>query len=101
MTVQDLLSTPAEFDHELTVKSIGPAFVLVLEQEAPIRLETMATTDSEFAVLCAWAHGNSKARDLLDVYFEGGHCFELAARESKHADRLSIGRPLTTLRVSP
>jgi hypothetical protein len=37
LTPDDILNTPAEFDHLTEVRSIGPVAVIVLEREAPLR----------------------------------------------------------------
>jgi hypothetical protein len=50
-TVANVLSARAEFDHECIVRSIGPAIVLVLERDAPMRMEAVASTEQEVNVL--------------------------------------------------
>jgi hypothetical protein len=51
MYLDDVLETQAEFDHEMPVRTIAPAIVLVLEREAPMRMETLASTEGEMAAL--------------------------------------------------
>ena len=71
VTVADVLAAPAAFDHEHVVRSIGPAVVLVLEKEAPARMEMLASTASEFAALREWTASHPRVRDVLDVLVAG------------------------------
>jgi hypothetical protein len=106
LKVQDVLSAPAEFAHARQVRAIAPAIVLVLELEAPLRAEFIASSESEFAALVAEIGCNPSWRELLNVYFsakateEGTQDPSLWEREDAHHDRLRAGRSLSTLRVS-
>jgi hypothetical protein len=106
LTVKDVLETRAEYDHELPVRSIGPALVLVLEREAPLRMETLASTDNEFDVLREECYSNPRWKALLDLYFEirtdeeGVEHSDLWRREDDHADRLEAGQKLSSVRVT-
>lgn len=106
LTVEDVVSASAEYDHVHEVRAVGPALVLVLEREAPMRLETLSSTESEFNALREECSSNRRWQALLDVYFavkadeEGiGHT-DLWLREEDHASRLQAGQRLSTLRVT-
>jgi hypothetical protein len=105
-TVKDVLETRAEYDHELPVRSIGPALVLVLEREAPLRMETLASTDNEFDALREECYSNPRWKALLDLYFEirtdeeGIEHSDLWRREDDHADRLEAGLKISSVRVA-
>jgi hypothetical protein len=101
LTPEDVLSTPAEFDHSTEIRSMAPAIVLVLEREAPIRLELLASTEAEHAALREECRSNPRWAEVLDGYFaakddEDDFAFQ---REDRHAQRLDAGTPLSTLRV--
>lgn len=106
MTVADVLSAPAEFDHEYTVRSVGPCAILVLELEAPMRAEYVASTDSEFDALVAWAREHDLTRHVLDAFYaaksieEGTEAPLGWSRESAHARRLSSGQRIATTRAA-
>jgi hypothetical protein len=106
LTVEDILSAPAEYDHTLEVRSIAPAIVLVLEQEAPMRLEAVASTRAEFEALLAWCSNTPQVREILDLFYavkaeeEGTELSNCWRREDEHAERLESGQRLLTLRVT-
>src|SRR5437867_3049128 len=102
LTPQDVLSAPAEFDHELEVRSVAPAIVIVLEREAPLRLELLASTEAEHAALREECRSNPRWAAMLDSFFaskadEADEDFRL---EDRHVKRLDSGQRLSTLRVS-
>lgn len=100
LTVEDVLSAPAEFDHSLEVRSVGPAIVLTLEREAPLRIDTLVSTESEFAALREWLASNDRARHVLASFFEakededGGRLGHRRADE--HSERLKRARKITS-----
>jgi hypothetical protein len=47
LTVDDVLAEPCEYDHSIELRSIGPAIVLVLERDGPMRMETLISTEAE------------------------------------------------------
>ncbi|SRR6266496_1931553 len=98
LTVKEILTAPVEYDHELSVRSIGPALVLVLEKEAPFRLEVLASTEAEHDALREEIRSNEVWGELLDVYFETAD--ERRFREDEHAVRLDNGRRISNLRVT-
>lgn len=105
LSVSDVLNAPAEYDHELIVRAIGPAAVLILEREAPMRLECMASTEAEFEALREWC-ATPRVQHLLSVYFamkeeeERIDHSDLWALEDDHAERLGRGRRIETVRVA-
>jgi hypothetical protein len=106
VTVDTILSTPCEYDHTLEIRSVGPAVVFVLERDAPLRMETLASTEAEFEALKETCRNDPRWNELLDVYFalkaeeEGAEHRGLWFREDDHAERLAAGRPVSSLRVA-
>jgi hypothetical protein len=103
LTVAQILDTPAEFDHLAEVRSIGPAFVLVLEREAPLRIEVLASTASEFDALREARDNDWRFAALLDLFFDLQReeaRDDLDPRKREHAARLTAGQRLLTTRVS-
>jgi hypothetical protein len=102
VTVEDVLSAAAEFDHVVEVRSIGPAVVLVLEKDAPLRMNLLASTESERQALRDECRSNPMWGEILDTWFackSDEDDFDFG-REDEHADRLDNGRRLDTLRVT-
>jgi hypothetical protein len=102
LTPQDILDTPAEFANQLEVRSAAPALVLILEREAPLRLEVLSSTDAEFEALQEECRSNPRWRAILDGWYAAKDDEDDIGtrRESRHAERLDAGRPLANLRVS-
>lgn len=106
MNVDGVLTATAEYDHVHEVRSIGPAIVLVLEREAPLRLDLVYSTQSEFGALKDSARNDPRWVELLDMFFalraeeEGVKHVGLSAREAAHTDRLASGERMTNLRVT-
>jgi hypothetical protein len=101
VTVDEIMSTPAEYDHALEVRSVGPAIVLILERDAPLRMEALASTEAEEDALRETARNDARWWHILDAWFaaradEGDTWFR---REIRHGERLSSGQRLSTLRV--
>jgi hypothetical protein len=101
VTVEDVLSAPAEFDHVLEVRSIGPAVVLVLEKDAPLRMDLLASTESERQALRDECRSNPMWGEILGTWFacKSDDDFDFH-REDEHVNRLDNGRRLETLRVT-
>lgn len=97
LVVRDILGAQAEADHELTIRTIAPAFVLVFELEAPPRMELIASTESEHAALREWAARDPRAHHVLMSYYD---VEPEERRGNLHAQRLQKAQPLSTLRVS-
>jgi hypothetical protein len=87
LTVADVLEAPAEYQ-SVEVRTIGPALVLVMERDAPLRLGTLASTEREFEALRESVANDPRFRALLDVYFANE---DLTRREVAHDDRLAAG----------
>jgi hypothetical protein len=106
LTVDDVLATRAEYDHEISVRAIGPAIAIVLKREAPVRMEMLCSTESELGALKEECRSNPRWRALLDVYIglktaeEGSEESPLWRRENEHSIRLKVGQLITTDRVS-
>jgi hypothetical protein len=100
LTVQDVLAAPAEYDHSYEIRSIGPAVVLVLEREGPMRMEALYSTEGELLALEDEIRSNPRWSELLGVYFESKEDedeelvrgSELWAREEAHTEGLSVGQ---------
>ena len=101
MTVRDVLAAPAAC-RELTIRSVAPMALIVLEVEAPARLETTAWSDSEFAALLRWLREDDAAREVVRAYAggrldaDGFDDLVACRREDEHAGRLSAGHPSAT-----
>ena len=54
LTVERILYTRARCGHELRVRSVGPAILLVIERDAPLRMEMLSNTFSEDNALREW-----------------------------------------------
>jgi hypothetical protein len=102
LTVDEVLTEPAGFDHEVTVKAVGPAVVLVLEREAPLRMELLASTDAEHQALREEARSNPRWGVILEGWI-GSKDEENdlgCRREDDHVDRLERGARITDYRVT-
>jgi hypothetical protein len=102
LTVSDILNTKAGFDHVVEVRSIAPALTLVLEKDAPFRMELLASTESEHQALRDECRSNHRWREILEAWFackdnEDDMDFR---REDKHAGRLAAGERISTVRVT-
>jgi hypothetical protein len=106
LTVKDVLRAPAEYDHALEVRAIGPAIVLVLEKDAPLRMEIMSSTEAEFNALVDELQANEKWGEILQLWDairaeEEGVCeADFWRREDRHVARLRSGRRVTETRVA-
>jgi hypothetical protein len=69
LTADDVLAARAAYDHVHTVRAIGPAIVLTLERDAPMRMDSVASTTAEFDALREWIARDRRIAGLLDVYF--------------------------------
>lgn len=96
-TVSDVLSARAEFDHECIVRSIGPAIVLVLERDAPMRMEAVASTEQEVNVLLDEVANNERWRELIDVFDE---LADVGPWVDEYAERLRRGKRISSFRVT-
>lgn len=95
LTVEEILHAPAEFDHEVVIRSIGPALVFVLEAEAPERMEVLASTDSEIQALNCHLRDNARHTAMIDAYYEGRDEDDSSfASEDAHVERLRQGTPM-------
>src|SRR6266508_1080864 len=99
LTVNRILDTQAQFDHSLEVRAVAPALVLILEREAPLRMEALSSTRSEFEALREEIATNPRWREILGSWYlakddedDLGIC-----REDEHAERLDAGQKLSTL----
>lgn len=100
LTVGDVLSAPAVYGHSVEIRAVGPAIVLTLEREAPLRIDTLASTESEFAALREWVASSERARHILGAFFDAkdaedgsrlGH-----TRADEHSERLNRARKITS-----
>jgi hypothetical protein len=101
LTVTEILKTKAGYDHVADVRSIAPAVVLVLEKDAPLRMELLASTEAEHQALREECRSNPRWAEILDAWFvskadEDDFDFR---REDEHAERLRGGEKLVTPRV--
>jgi hypothetical protein len=106
LTVEHVLAARAEYDHELSIRAIGPAIAIVLEREGPLRMETLSSTEAEFDALKEECRSNPRWQELLDVYFglkadeEGIADSALWQREGDHVRRLNSGSEVNTPRIA-
>jgi hypothetical protein len=87
----------------MTVRSIGPALVLIFEVDAPLRYEALFSSHGEMEVLLAERHTNPKWRSILEAFF-GFYDAEKGddglSRAERHSDRLAFATPITTPRIT-
>jgi hypothetical protein len=102
LTVTDILNSRAEFDHSLEVRSTAPALVLILERDAPLRMELLASTEAEHKALQEECGSNPRWHTILEAWYVAKDDeFDIGARrEDDHAERLDAGQRLSTLRVT-
>jgi hypothetical protein len=96
-TVEDVLSARAEFDHEHTVRSIGPALILILERDGPMRLEAAASTRQEIDALLDEVANNARWEELLDIFDQVA---DVGPYVEEWAERLKSGKKIISHRVS-
>jgi hypothetical protein len=89
VTVSNIMNAQAQFDHVAEVRSIAPAVVLVLEKDAPLRMETLASTEAERLALREECRSNPVWGEILDTWFA-----------NEHASRLQNGERISTPRVA-
>jgi hypothetical protein len=103
LRVSDVLGTPAAV-RETVVHTVGPAVVIVLEQEAPARTVSTAWSEPEFRALLAWVGSDPEANTILRAYVDsrasedGGEDHLRVERERLHELRLS--QATTSARVA-
>ena len=97
MTADEALSAPAEYAHSVEVRSVGPAAVIVLEVDAPMRVEFLYGTDGECSALIEHLRRDELTNELMRRYFAAGH--DEVVREELHADRLARGSRLEEFRA--
>jgi hypothetical protein len=99
LRVRDVLSA-APAVRELWVRTVGPAVVFVIEQEAPVRMLSNTLSDSEMRAILAWIRSSEDAQQFAAAYsdcrtqLEGGEDVEAVKREHRHQERLERGEPL-------
>jgi hypothetical protein len=99
LQVRDILDS-RPYIRETRVRTIAPAIVFVLEQEAPIRMLSTALSTGEWRALLAWIRSNPEARQFADAYSDArtmvdgtGEDFEAVDRERRHERRLEHEDP--------
>ena len=101
ITVDDVLNARIENVRSIEVRSIAPAVVLILEQEAPARVEFLRDNEDEEDALVEWARGNDVARRVITEYLgKDDDDSERWAREDDHAARLDAGERPESLRLT-
>src|SRR5690349_18490208 len=68
LRVSDVINA-APAVRELTVRTVAPALVIVLEAEAPPRMLHSEWSDAEFKALLAAISNDPASRTMLSVYF--------------------------------
>jgi hypothetical protein len=96
LTPADVLAAQAYCAHSHEVRSIGPAVVIVVELDAPIRLETLASSEAEFRALQEWCRSNPIANHVLTAFYEARDVQNdgFSDRECAHEERLRQGATL-------
>jgi hypothetical protein len=99
LTPADVLAARAYCSHSHEVRAIGPAVVIVVELDAPLRLETLASTESEFGALREWCRSNPIANHVLTAFYEARDAQNdgFSDREDVHTERLRRGETLATM----
>jgi hypothetical protein len=104
LTVEEILASPCQFAHVYEVRSVGPAAVIVLEREAPARLEIVAATDAEYDAISEWLRANPESRHVMHALGEAKESEEGSfctfKRADEHGDRLAAGHEISGLRVT-
>jgi hypothetical protein len=100
LQVRDIVEA-APSVRETTVRSIGPAAVFVVEQDARVRMVVSALSRSERASLLAWLRTNLDARPFAVAYsdartnFSGtDEALDQVLREVDYEQLLERGEPL-------
>jgi hypothetical protein len=97
ITVEDVLNTPVEYAHSAEVRSLAPAVVLILERDAPARMQFLRTTEEEEDMLAKWARGDALAGRVLDAYFGDDDLdSERFEREDDYTLRMTTGVAVVT-----
>lgn len=106
LTAERLLATPAAFDHELRVRSIGPAIVIVLERDAPLRFEVLTSTEGENGALREYVEGSPRAAHVWAA-FRSAKEHEEGVQDpgdwslaDEHEKRLAAASPIASDRVT-
>jgi hypothetical protein len=80
----------SKYVNELTIRTVGPALILILEYEAPLRFESVASTDQEHERLRVWSLHDERTREIMRAYFD---CEDELERSDAHAARLADATP--------
>jgi hypothetical protein len=96
LTGADVLAASAQYTEELPVRVSAPAVVLILERDAPPRLELAGVKSrGEAAALQEWLRRDELAAEVIASYFASNRDDPvLFEREDKHAERLETARPV-------
>ena len=106
LTVRRVLDAPAECDHEITVRAVGPAVVIVIERDAPLRWEMLSSTSGEHNALREWLVNSAKAAHVWAAFLEAKEHEEGTSDpgrwrlEDAHAARLAAAQPISSVRVT-
>ncbi len=92
LTAADVLDAPVDSNWFTVVRSVAPAVVIVLEKDAPARLEFLRSTEAEEDDLVEWSSRDEVASRVISAYLGDddldGERFE---REDEYTDRMSSG----------
>ncbi len=99
-TVADVLGTPALVD-EITVRTVAPALVIIVEQDCPARIELAGIrTDAERRALQSFLDQDELSRELLAAYFAHNRDDPTEYdRTDRHNQRLAAGQTVADLRA--
>ncbi len=108
LTAAHVLEAPAQVDpdHEVLVRSVAPAALIILEKDAPPRIELLLATRGEFAALREFLFGEAEPAHIWGAYLDTvvhDESRELAPdtrRKDEHAARLRQAEKSSGLRVS-
>jgi hypothetical protein len=106
LTAEDVLRAPTEYDHVTEVRSVGPAILLVLERDGPLRMEIAASTEGAYLALLDEVAANPKWSELLALFDnlradeEDTWVADLQRRDTRWRNRLERGRRIECDRVT-
>lgn len=87
LTVDDVLSARAGFEYATEIRSIGPALVIVIEKEAPIRFQRLADTVGDRLALEDWIRDNEPAHEITFAFAKAKALEEVSGGGADRATR--------------
>lgn len=97
LTVAAVLNVPREARYLTMIRSIAPAIIIVLEKDAPARLEFLRKTEPEEDDVVEWARRDAVASRVIDAYMGDDDLdSERFDREDDYTMRMTTGVTVVT-----